>query len=166
MNNKQPCLTRNLLLVTMFGMFLSCCCKKKKKHKKASLLSPEEEKLHKSSFPIPVSPSEIVFTSSSPIFTLHSSTLQTSVGSSEDFYFYQVNSSSGLVCQANCCLVVWCLIRKLGQQQLLWSSMGTEAFFQHQMVWTSGLDINIAQIQRKTNTANKYVHMILFCLQM
>ena len=103
----------------MFKMFLSCCCVREKKAKKkikyknkgvaieeeeeiatfnpvtSKAPSPEEISLKKQTYKEPAltnfNPlSEIVFTSSSPIFTLHRATLPAVSTSSEDFCFYQV----------------------------------------------------------------------------
>ena len=82
----------------MLKMFLSCCCvkekKKKKKHEKKNFPKLHDESLPspivpKSKVPDPCHSSEIVFTSSSPIFTLHR-TLPAISASSEEFCFYQV----------------------------------------------------------------------------
>ena len=75
----------------MFNMFLSCCSKEKKNKKKSSLTSLDEDAEPLFQTPRnPIPHQELVFNSSSPIFTVHSATLRTSSGSSEDLYFYQV----------------------------------------------------------------------------
>ena len=70
---------------------LSCCSKGKKNKKKSNLtfLDEDAEPQHQTQ-KTPIPHQELVFSSSSPIFTVHSATLCTSSGSSEDFYFYQV----------------------------------------------------------------------------
>ena len=75
----------------MFNMFLSCCSKENKNKNKNSLTSLDEDAdPQQQTLKNLISHQELVFNSSSPIFTVHSATLHTSSGSSEDFYFYQV----------------------------------------------------------------------------
>ena len=75
----------------MFNMFLSCCSKEKKNKNKNSLTYLDEDADQQLETPKnPILHQELVFNSSSPIFTVHSATLHTSSGSSEDLYFYQV----------------------------------------------------------------------------
>ena len=104
----------------MFKTFLFCCCmkekkEKKKKDKKKNVTKQKEEQVAIISCKSPTSKgssskaftskaptskartlktsgstSELVFTSSSPILTLHRSTLPAVSTSSEDFCFYQV----------------------------------------------------------------------------
>ena len=104
--------SRNLAIEKMLKMFLSCCCmkekKKKKKYEDTNVQKVFDESVisHKSPSPKVLTPkaqtskvpktcsaSDIVFTSSSPIFTLHRAKLPAISTSSEEFCFYQVCSS-------------------------------------------------------------------------
>ena len=95
----------------MFEMFLCCCMKekkekkKKKKYEKQNDQTQVEERPTTCTVSTPKAPTsnipttklqnskpttEIVFTSSSPIFTLNRTTLPSVSTSSDDFCFYQV----------------------------------------------------------------------------
>ena len=85
----------------MFGMLFSCCCKKEKKQKKKknSIQFQEDQNVSNSNSPAlaPTQTAEIVFSSSSPIFTLHREPLESSWASSKDFHYYQVTCLAGLL---------------------------------------------------------------------